>query len=114
MVSQWEEAAKGLRGQENNPYVFLLCSKKTKFSSVMSYGLGVAYKDILRNPTLEPRKTGIFKKNIDRIEVDVPKAVVKEGEEGMLAIVRQKVEVDKEFRTKKGGKAKGGGATESD
>lgn len=106
MVSQCEETAKGLKAQENNPYLFLLRVKKTKFSSVMSYGLGVAYKDLLRNPALEPRKTGLFKKNINRTEFNVLDVVVKEGEEGMFAIVRQMVEVDKEFRTKKAEKRK--------
>lgn len=106
MVNQWEDAAKRVRTQENNPYVILLRPKKTRFSSVLSFGVGATYKDLLKNPSLESRKTGLFNKNIDKTDVDVPDAMVKDGEEEMFAIVRRKVDADKELRTKKAEKQK--------
>lgn len=81
MIAHWAEAAKCMKAKENNPYVFQLRQKKIHFGSWLSFALGSTFKDLICNPCLEPRKTGIFKKKVDCSEITVHLALVKEGEE---------------------------------
>lgn len=50
---------------------------------------------------MNPKKGGIFKKKVDRSEVTILLAIVKPGDEKMTQIVRQKVDLNKEVKTKR-------------